>query len=151
MRFHWGLAVGHIYTHHSASSHEGVLWPSARRNNARQRGSPGDRTNVHSTYDGVQHRNEDISPNQTASAQRSGGSRSLSATGSIPDTPSTSNVDAGLESEGEDILREESEREEDSDYSPSTDSEAAEGSDDDEEVLAFDDMYGDVQSGEDDD
>lgn len=75
----------------------------------------------------------------------------MSATGSIPDTPSTSNVDAGLESEGEDILREESEREEDSDYSPSTDSEAAEGSDDDEEVLAFDDMYGDVQSGEDDD
>lgn len=29
MRYHWGLAVGHVYTHQQKSSHRGVLWRNA--------------------------------------------------------------------------------------------------------------------------
>ena len=30
MRYHWGLAVGHVYAHHRSSTHAGVLWPRTR-------------------------------------------------------------------------------------------------------------------------
>lgn len=31
MRFHWGLAVGHVYTHRSKCKNASVVWPHARR------------------------------------------------------------------------------------------------------------------------
>jgi len=32
MRYHWGLAVGHVYTHHRQCTQAGVLWPTRNHN-----------------------------------------------------------------------------------------------------------------------
>lgn len=32
MRYHWGLAVGHVHTHHQQSSHPGMTWPDLQVN-----------------------------------------------------------------------------------------------------------------------
>jgi hypothetical protein len=32
MRYHWGLAVGHVYTHNQQCTHAGVLWPTKNHN-----------------------------------------------------------------------------------------------------------------------
>lgn len=128
MRFHWGLAVGHTYTHRRRSEHAGVLWPCR---DAGPRSASGDRSTVNdgggdAGCSGGDH--QDVGPQHT------------------------NDPDLGSESEGEGGLGfEEDEQEPDEDSEDEQDIDSDEGSEDEREALALDEMYGDVGSDEEDD
>jgi hypothetical protein len=147
MRYHWGLAVGHLYTHQQASKHAGVLWQSANDTSRDEMEKVSNPPSLHLNH------SEDQVSNSTSSHQDHSNERVSNSTSSHQDRSKEQELPLGADiaacPETQDISSDSS-----SDSSESDQSEAHlwEGSDieensecgDEQALFDFDKMYGDV-------
>jgi hypothetical protein len=146
MRHHWGLAVGHVYSHHRQCTHAGLLWPA--RNNTSQHLSDSDIMPSTRSLDNPHHPTEDELSDVTQdprNSEVSPGTSSLAEqleSGPDPADGDTSSCSgSGSDDEWDNEEGYESDGLEESDEENS--------SSDERELLEFEEMYGnrDVESG----
>jgi len=128
MRYHWGLAVGHVYTHQRPSRHAGVLWPDEKHQEVNVREVPDVQADKPSDQDFCQNNDGHL----------------------IADLQADQHAESGDPRSGEDSMggSESSSRDNSDGEETGEDSDSLEGSDTASDsssmLLDFEEMYGDA-------
>lgn len=137
MRYYWGLAVGHVYTHGRKCTHEGVLCPASHRHQ-----EPDAHREMEETRTGPIHTPDALTASGDASPATQVGRDNMAAAEPLRPGGNVHDLGSGLEPENK-----ESDTEDEGNSSSDSEgggSSVAKGSTEELEIAEMEEMYGDI-------